>query len=275
MFAKIICIVIALFVASGATKGEEQPLYEYGVGVAGLHNPHYLGADQTSNYLLPVPYFVYRGETIQADRRGIRAFLYDSDKLKLRISGGGSLPVDSDDNDARDGMDDLDILAEIGPTLQYSLYETRDQLLRIDFPVRAAFTLGNKFLNHQGWTSNPRLHHEIKLGKWLMTSTAGPVFSDRRYHGYIYDVGQQDVRADREYYQSKSGYTAMRFSTGIRQRWGDYYLGAKLSYYNLNDAANEASPLVKSEDYIAVSLVFAWVFGESKASSNSKNGINE
>lgn len=261
-------LAVAASLFSTTLHAEEQPLYEYGVGLASLHNPHYLGANQNSNYLLPVPYFVYRGETIQADRRGVRAFLYDGDRLKLRISGGGSLPVDSEDNDAREGMDDLDLLAEIGPTLQYSLYNSNDQLLRFDLPVRAAFTLGNDFLSHQGWTSNPRLHHEVKLGKWLMISTAGPVFSDRRYHGYIYDVGQQDVRADRGFYQSKSGFTAMRFSTALRQRWGDYYLGAKLSYYNLNNAANETSPLVKSEDYLAVSLVFAWVFGESKASSN-------
>ena len=32
-----------------------------------------------------------------------------------------SLPANSEDNDAREGLDDLDPMIEIGPTLQYRL----------------------------------------------------------------------------------------------------------------------------------------------------------
>jgi outer membrane scaffolding protein for murein synthesis (MipA/OmpV family) len=247
-----------------ASAGDNKPLWEYGVGLAGWHSPHYLGADQHSSYLVPVPYFVYRGKTIRADREGVRGLLYSTDRLEIRLSGSGSLPVDSDDNRAREGMEDLDFMVELGPTLQYQLFKDPRQELRFDLPVRAAFTLGSDFLNHQGWTANPRLHHQVEFNPWTLTTTAGLVFSDRRYHGYIYDVDQSEVRSDRAFYQSSSGFTASRFSAGIKRRFGDVYVGALISYYSLEGAANERSPLLKQDDYFSASMMIAWVLGESK-----------
>lgn len=240
-----------------------KPVWEAGVGLAALYYPHYLGADQEKFYLLPLPYFIYRGEYISADRGGLRGEIYDSEKLDLRISLRGSLPVNSDDSDAREGMDDLDLLLEAGPNLQYHFYETPTQMLRFDFPVRAAFSVGSSPFNHEGWTTTPGFHHEYYYGDWIMTTRLMAVYSDRRYHGYIYDVNGDEVRADRPYYQSKSGYTATRFSFGVRRRFEDLFVGLSLSYYDLSGARNDDSPLLKQDEYLAVSLAVAWVLGES------------
>ncbi|MBL4827762.1 MAG: MipA/OmpV family protein [Spongiibacteraceae bacterium] len=83
---------------------------------------------------------------MQADRSGLRGFLYESERLDLSLSFSGSLPVNSQDNDTREAMDDLDLLLEAGPTLQYTLYENDTQRLRVDIPIRAAFSLGISFL---------------------------------------------------------------------------------------------------------------------------------
>jgi outer membrane protein len=261
-------LLISLFIVScfiqSSFAADKKPLWEYGVGAAGWYSPHYLGADQQQAYLIPVPYFVYRGEIIRADREGLRGLLFSSEYLDLRISGSASLPVNSEDNDAREGMDDLDFMVEAGPVLQVKLFNNDHQQLRFDLPVRAAFTLGSEFLAHQGWTVNPRLCHEIEFQNWALTTTAGMVFSDRRYHGYIYDVDRADVRADRSYFQSSSGFTANRFSAGIKRRFGDVYFGALVSYYDLSGSANNDSPLLRQDDYLSASLIFAWVLGESK-----------
>lgn len=257
-------LLLGLALVQQTLAAEKLPLWEYGVGLAGWHAPHYLGADQHRGYLLPVPYFVYRGAFLRADREGVRGLLFDGDRLDIRLSGGGALPVDSDDNTAREGMDDLDFMLEVGPTLQYQLLDSGDQQLRFDLPVRAAFTLGSDFLNHQGWTANPRFRHELELKPWTITSTAGLVFSDRRYHGYIYDVGPADVRQGRPQYQSSAGFTASRFSLGVKRRFGGYFVGAQVSYYNLNGAANDNSPLLRQDDYVTVGMIIAKVLGESK-----------
>jgi outer membrane protein len=244
---------------------ENKPLWEYGIGVAGWYGPHYLGAEQQHSYFIPVPYFVYRGETVRADRDGLRGLLFSRDKLDFRISGSGSLPVESEGNDAREGMDDLDFMVEVGPSLQYQLLQEEEEQLYFDLPVRAAFTLGSEFFNHQGWTANPRIRHELQWQDWQFTSTAGVVFSDKRYHGYIYDVGQEDIRPDRPFYQSSSGFTASRFSVGVKRRFGRLYIGALASYYNLSGSANSGSSLLKDNDYLSAGIFIAWVLGESKA----------
>lgn len=262
-FAVSLLLLITHWTSNPSAWADDKPLWEAGVGLAGLFNPHYLGADQNDAYVLPIPYVIYRGKTVRADRGGLRGYLYDSERLDLRLSLGGSLPVNSDDNDAREGMDDLDLMLEVGPTLQYQIFRSDKHLLRADWPVRGAFTVGNNFLYHQGWTSNPRLHYVTDVGQWTMTTTVGPVFSDRRYHGYIYSVDAKDVRADRPFYQANSGYTGSRFSVGGKRRFGKYYVGAHLRYYDLDGAANDDSPLVKQDDYFAVSFIFAYVFSES------------
>ena len=73
----------------------------------------------------------------------------------------------------------------------------------------------------------------------------------------------KDVTSERPFYQASAGYTGSRFSIGGKRRLGQYYIGAHLRYYNLNGAANDDSPLVKQDDYFAVSFILAYVLGES------------
>lgn len=115
----------------------------------------FLAADQEYTALLPIPYFVCRGERIKVDQSGLRSLIYHSNRLDLRLSLGASLPVNSDDNDARKGMEDIDLILEAGPTLQHTLFKNDKHLLHADWPIRAAFTLGNQPFNHQGWTTTP------------------------------------------------------------------------------------------------------------------------
>ena len=257
----------------GQLSAEEKPLWELGAGLAVLSNPHYLGADQNQTYVLPIPYINYHGEKLRADRSGVRGFLYNSQGIKIGVSGGGALPVNSDDSDAREGMEDLDAQFELGPVIEVKLYKDEKHLLRFDLPVRGAFILGDEFLRHRGWTSNPRFYYQTDIGHWQIGVDAGVVWSDQRYHAYIYDVDSEDVTVDRPFYQSESGFTASRYNVDIRRRFkncffAECYVGAKFRYYNLSGADNVDSPLVKDEDYLAASFVIAWIFGKSSKTVN-------
>lgn len=263
---KLTLLIGVLLIFSSIQPGfatGKKPLWEYGIGTVGWYGPDYLGADQGQAYWLPIPYFVYRGEIFRADREGLRGLLFSTEKMDVNISVSAALPVDSEDNNAREGMDDLNFMVEVGPTLQYQLLQADSQQLRFELPVRAAFTLGSEFLNHQGWTTNPRFQYELQRQEWEITTTAGLVFSDRRYHGYIYDVDQQDARADRPFYQSSSGFTGSRFSVSIKRQFGDLYIGALLSYNNLSGSSNRDSPLLKQHDYLSAGIIIAWVLGRS------------
>ena len=67
--AAVICTHSSLAVA------EQLPLWEAGVGVAGISFPDYRGTARHRNYLLPVPVFIYRGNIFQVDREKVRGLL--------------------------------------------------------------------------------------------------------------------------------------------------------------------------------------------------------
>jgi hypothetical protein len=66
-------VAVAVLAAAAPLAQADQPLWEAGVGVGVLRLPHYRGSDQSHTWVLPVPYFVYRGEFLRADREGARA----------------------------------------------------------------------------------------------------------------------------------------------------------------------------------------------------------
>jgi outer membrane scaffolding protein for murein synthesis (MipA/OmpV family) len=71
MLARLTAALAAATVACAASAREE-PLWEAGIGIAGVHFPDYRGSSHTRNYVLPAPYLVYRGDIVTADRGGLR-----------------------------------------------------------------------------------------------------------------------------------------------------------------------------------------------------------
>ena len=56
-----------------------------------LRVPDYRGSEDVRNYVLPIPWFVYRGEIFVLDRDGARARLFDSDRVEVNLSVGGAV----------------------------------------------------------------------------------------------------------------------------------------------------------------------------------------
>lgn len=259
--------ILILFFYISAANAKDQPLWEVGAGIGYYMSPHYLGSDQTASYLLPIPYAIYRGKYIRSDRGGIRGKIYKNERLDLRVSLGASLPVNNEDNKAREGMPDLDLMLEAGPTLQYQLYKTDMQEFRIDLPLRTAFTFGNE-ISYRGVIATPRLYYQIRPQYWRLTTTIGPVYGSGKYHEYFYDVKSKYATATREEYKSEAGYTGMRYSFSVSRKFGQVFLGTFFNYYDIKGAENERSPLVKQTDYVAVAFALSWVFSESKFKVN-------
>jgi len=101
---------------AGLNPGGKKPLWELGLGVAGLRLPDYRGSDQSRGYLVPLPYVVYRGTWLKADRDGARALLLETQRVKVDVSVAASTPTRSRDNVAREGMPTCRRSARSGPT---------------------------------------------------------------------------------------------------------------------------------------------------------------
>lgn len=192
LMGAVLCIGI-----NACANAEPKPLWEAGLGVGSLVFPDYRGSDETRAYPIPMPYFVYRGEFLKADREGMRGELFDRTYAELSVSLNATIPVQSEDNDARAGMPDLDPTIEIGPSLDLHLWRSHDERMEVDLilPLRAPITIESS-PQVLGWVFSPRVNLDIvdvRGSGWDLGVGAGPVFADRKYHDYFYSVGPEHV----------------------------------------------------------------------------------
>lgn len=248
---------------------EELPLWELGAGVAAVALPDYRGSDEGRGYVLPLPYVVYRGEFLKADRHGIRGELLDVERLELNVSVAASLPVDSSRNDARAGMPDLHPSLELGPSAEIALWRSSEgrSLLELRLPLRAAFSLESS-PEHVGWVFTPNLNLDLPgrgaAARWNFGLLTGPVYGSRRQHEYYYGVAPQFATAARPAYAARAGYGGWQFLASASRRFRDFWVGAFVRADTLSGAVFEASPLVKRDTYVAVGAGIAWILGVSR-----------
>jgi outer membrane scaffolding protein for murein synthesis (MipA/OmpV family) len=227
----------------------------------------YRGADTTHAYLLPLPYFIYRGDFFKSDRDGVRGRLFNQDRIELTVSVNATTPVLNDS--ARAGMPDLRSTLEIGPQLNVHLWRSADELLKLDLrvPVRAGFTV--QAVPHLvGTFVAPVLAVDLAEFRgeegWKLGLQAGPLFADHRYDDYFYTVGPQYAIAGRPAYDAPGGYAGTQVLAALTRRYPKFWVGAYLRHDSLAGASFAASPLVKRDSYWSGGVGFAWML---KASS--------
>lgn len=258
----------ALCLLAAPAAAEELPLWELGAGIGAFALPDYRGSDEGRGYLLPVPYVVYRGKFLKADRHGIRGTLFDSDRLDLNLSVAASLPVDSSRNTARSGMPDLEPSLELGPSLEIALWRAQDRrdVLALRLPLRAALTLEGS-PRAIGWAATPHLNLDLAgrgaLSGWNLGMLAGPIYGSRRQHQYFYGVAPQFATPTRPAYDAPGGTAGLQFIAAASRRFDGFWVGAFLRADTLRGAAFAASPLLKRDTYIAAGVGIAWVLGTS------------
>ncbi len=260
----------ALLIACVAVPAiaDQKPLWELGVGVSTLYFPDYPGSDQSSVYAVPFPYFVYRGDYFKADRDGIRGIFFDTDRVDLTVSVGASLPVSSDNNQARQGMPDLEPTVEVGPSLDINLWRTSDRRYKLDLrlPVRMAFTVKGG-MQDVGWIFSPRLNLDLVdvagLSGWDLGLLAGPLFGSERNHDYFYTVAPQYATPDRPAFDADGGYAGIQLLLAVSKRYRKFWIGAFTRWDDLQGASFADSPLVTSDHAFSAGIGVAWILGES------------
>ena len=253
-------------VDAGLNPGVLRPLWELGVGVAGLRLPDYRGSDQSRAYVLPLPYIVYRGTWLKADRDGARALLFDSQRVKVDVSVAASTPTRSSDNAARAGMPNLPGTFELGPNLNLTLAASLQDRWKLDLrlPLRAAISAQRspKFV---GTTFSPNLNLDVGGvgGGWNLGLLTGPLFADRKYHEHFYGVDAAYATAARPAYRAGSGYAGWQALAATSRRVGNLWVGAFLRYDSLHGAAFQDSPLVRRNSALTFGLGVSWILATS------------
>lgn len=271
-----------LFPAAGHTSGDntsftetedQQPLWEFGVTAVAARLPHYIGSDEYENYFYPLPYVIYRGDILRADREGVRGIFYKGEKFETSISLWGNPPV-SDENEARQGMPKLDAIGEIGPAIRYYFYRHGWQdYLSLQVAWRTAFSFGfngglDIDMDYQGWHSSVDLsyHNETLIeGRELkMYLKGGLHFADSRYHDYFYGVPSQYASPLREPYEADGGYAGFSLSGSLlKEITSRLSIGCYVRWNNLDGAVFEDSALVRERNNYAIGTLLLWKLAES------------
>lgn len=250
-------------------QAELKPEWELGLGVAAIDFPLYRGAAERRSYLLPAPYVQYRGEFLQVDRERVRGLLLRHDRVELDISVNGSVPVSSQDSEARRDMPDLDPTLELGPELNLHLYydDRRHTNLDLRLPVRAVMAVNRHRIERQGWLFQPQLNLDFKRVRqsgWDLGLVAGLLYGDQGYHGYFYDVAPQYATPQRPAYSAPGGFAGRQFVAALSRRQGDTWMGAFVKWDDLSGAVFADSPLVQSRQAFSAGFMVAWVFAKSE-----------
>jgi outer membrane protein len=262
------CALACATAAEAESEIEGLPLWEFGLGVGALALNDYRGADTAQIYPIPIPYFVFRGQFLRADRDGVRGVFFNRDLVEINVSVNATTPVESRNTRAREGMPNLKPTVEIGPSIDWHLWRSDERRVRLDFrmPLRTAVTVEDS-PHSIGWFFAPRLTVDfIDIGAhsgWNIGLLAGPLFASRRYNQYFYTVAPEYSRPDRPAYQAPGGFAGSEVLTSLSRRFPGFWVGAFVRYDTLSGAGFADSPLVRTNGYWAAGIGIAWMIGKS------------
>jgi len=271
IYKHLIVVTLLLITVVPGAYAQQLPRWELGIGVGGLNLPYYRGSDIYRNYAAPYPYITYRGERLNIDRGGIQGHLFKSDRVKLDLSLAAGIPVSSDGDSPRAGMPDLDPTVELGPSLELNLWQSnhKRQSLWFKLPLRSAHSIGGEgIFKHRGWTFSPFLEYtakSLKRDDWKTSISVGPLYADRDYHNYFYEVHPTYVTPVRSEYHATSGYSGARTTLTIRKHLTDkLQIGGFARFDTLKNSAFEDSPLVSTKHYRALGVALVWMLSQSE-----------
>lgn len=256
-------VALALALAAVPARAQPQPLWELGIGAGVLQLPHYRGSDQSHTWVLPVPYVVYRGEILKADREGARAVLLETDRLDFDLSLAASPPTRSRDNLARRGMADLPATVEFGPNVNWTLGRGAGWQLDLRLPVRAALTLGSD-AGMAGWVATPQLNLDLTDPRgWRIGLAAAAIAQERRYNQLFYGVSPAEAAPGRPAFSPPGGAAGGYLLGAVSRRFDAWWLGAFVRRDSLHGASFIDSPLVRQRAHWSAGIALSRVLATS------------
>ncbi|MEM7561736.1 MAG: MipA/OmpV family protein [Pseudomonadota bacterium] len=259
---KLLIKLLILLTFNHVMAADELPKLELGASLLAVSTPDYRGSESDTSHLIPFPYIKYRGERLRVDE-GAQGIFKSTENMLITLSGNISLGVD-DDIPEREGMNELDPILEIGPSVNFRLHQMQYSAWWLDLPLRFAFTLDSD-IEAIGQIFQPRLSWRkpaTRIGEWKLRFNIGPLYSSEKHHEYFYSVSAADATASRPAYNADGGFSGYRTEFTYSKRYGKLWLGGFVRYDSLQDSKIDDSPLVFEETAWVGGLALGWVFHE-------------
>ena len=243
-----------------ASLTAEQKTWELGLGVGGVSGPDYRGSSEYSQYLAPIPYFIYRGKYIQSDRDGIRGKLFERESLELNLSVSASITPNSDENSLREDMPELYSTVELGPALNINLTgDTFSSGWFLHLPLRGVIAVGGGDAEYIGWLAHPQLIYREQFSEWSFSYRTGLYYGSEDYHSYYYSVEEQYATVNRPEYHAEAGYSGWSNVVAVSRRFDQFRAALFVKYDSLSGTEFRDSPLVETSNAVSGGFALIWV----------------
>lgn len=259
----IILSLVTLALTTPSISYSRELYWELGAGVGMLQLPHYIGSNESKNYVLPFPYVVIKSDLLSIDRNVVHGHLLSSDIFKFDIGFSAAFKVDSSKNKLRSGMPDLDYALEAGPVLKWLIdgeFNTNYELT-FDLPVHKVFVTDFNDINGQGWRAKPMIHLRNKFNGnsyWQLDNSIQWLYGSDDYNKYYYSVDSNYVTAERPFYNATSGYSGWRYNLSIRQSKKNMLTGFFMNYTNIRNSVFDDSPLIAEKNSFSLGFFITW-----------------
>ncbi len=250
--------------ASGAAAAAE-PKWELGGFAFAVSQQAYPGADQQASGAIALPFFIYRGEILRADRGNLGLRAFKSAEFEFDLGAGASLGSNSRDIEARRGMPDLGTLIEFGPRLKWKLGPAGAApgagRWQLELPLRGVFDLSDGFTS-RGIAFEPELQYSRhSQSGWTYSASVGAVLGSRRLTEHFYAVAPAYATTTRPAYEARAGLIAWRLGLNVvRPLSADWRLFVFGRVDSVAGAANASSPLVKRNTGASAGIGLSWTW---------------
>lgn len=270
IFPAAISVTVLALLASAtafAQESEALPLWELGAFGIGLSQQAYPGSDQMIDRALALPFFIYRGKYLRADRGNLGVRAVKTESMELDVGFSGAFGSNSNSIEARKGMPDLGTLVEFGPRIKWHLGSAPGNgRLRAELALRGVFDLTDN-LKDKGVSLEPELVYERTSASELRYSTSfGLVFGDPRLTDTFYGVAPAYATAVRPAYVAQGGLIMSRLSLNISKGvTPDLRVFGFARLASVEGAANSASPLVRQKEASTIGIGLTYTIARSSA----------
>lgn len=257
---------ITLMLAHWPGHTTEKPLWEFGLGLGGLHQPCYVGTRQYCNNFFPVILPVYRGEFLKSDDEGVRAEILEDERYKFDFSADFNFSVDSDEVKLRKGMPDVGNLLQVGPTFEYTTYEDEVNTLYFGFPARIVFEIDGTGIDFAGYTFSPGIvfKRQEPDSSLRFSLAASAQLRTQDFNALYYQVEPEFSNAERATYRASGGFSGVRLQAALSSNTTRNLWVFFVRFDNISGAVFEDSPLVETTDSFTIGLLYSRYLYKSK-----------
>jgi MipA family protein len=247
------------------------PLWEAGLFGLGITQPAYPGADDRASRALGLPYAIYRGEYLRADRGSVGVRALKTPRIEGDVGFAASLGSHSSDISVRRGMADLGTMIEFGPRLKVNLGDVSAGRSdsRLQFPLREVIDVSHGFRS-RGVAFEPQWVTDTRLpNRWFISTNLGAMFGDRNLADTFYGVAPGEATPTRASYTARGGLIALRAGLfASHSLTPDVRLFYIIRLESLAGAANRDSPLVQRNVGWSAGIGLTWALARSEQSAN-------